>query len=252
MIAKRTEETMQAWEKFSADYPKQSRKVKKKLDQAAQGMERREIIRSELTRSIGLVRTWYLRAGKLTSLGDGIFFLEDHELLEVLAGNEASVSTIPIRREAFERQKSLPRYPMVIRGRFDPYIWAKNPDRRSDIFDPHAAKDIAEESDILTGLPGSAGRVEGTVRIIHSPHEGDKFSDGDILVASSTNVGWTPLFPRAAGVITDVGAPLSHAAIVARELGIPAVVGVGDATMRLKTGDRVLVDGAKGTVKILS
>ena len=66
-----------------------------------------------------------------------------------------------------------------------------------------------------------------------------------------TNVGWTPLFPRAGAVVTDVGAPLSHAAIVARELGIPAVVGCGDATMRLRTGDRVRVDGEQGTVEVL-
>ena len=67
-----------------------------------------------------------------------------------------------------------------------------------------------------------------------------------------TNVGWTPLFPLATAVVTDVGAPLSHAAIVARELGIPAVVGCGDATTRLRTGDRVRVDGAAGTVTPLS
>ena len=63
---------------------------------------------------------------------------------------------------------------------------------------------------------------------------------------------WTPLFPRAAAVLTHVGAPLSHAAIVARELGIPAVVGCGSATMRLRTGDLVRVDGGKGTVEVLS
>jgi pyruvate,water dikinase len=61
-------------------------------------------------------------------------------------------------------------------------------------------------------------------------------------------VGWTPLFPRVAAVVTDIGGSLSHAAIVARELGIPAVVGCGDATIRLKTGDRVRVDGSVGTV----
>lgn len=71
--------------------------------------------------------------------------------------------------------------------------------------------------------------------------EGEKLQPGEILVATTTNVGWTPLFPRTAAVITDVGAPLSHAAIVARELGIPAVVGCGNATTRLKTGDKVLV-----------
>ena len=72
-----------------------------------------------------------------------------------------------------------------------------------------------------------------------------------MLVTTITNVGWTPLFPRAAAVVTDVGAPLSHAAIVARELGIPAVVGCGNATMRLRTGDRVRVDGTAGTVEVL-
>jgi pyruvate,water dikinase len=74
---------------------------------------------------------------------------------------------------------------------------------------------------------------------------------GEILVTMLTDISWTLLFPRAAAVVTDVGAPLSHAAIVARELGIPAVVGCGDATMRLQTGDRVRVDGGRGTVKIL-
>jgi phosphoenolpyruvate synthase/pyruvate phosphate dikinase len=70
-------------------------------------------------------------------------------------------------------------------------------------------------------------------------------------VTAVTNVGWMPLFPRAAAVVTDVGTPLSHAAIVARELGIPVVVGCGNATMRLHTGDRVRVNGGQGTVEVL-
>ena len=70
-------------------------------------------------------------------------------------------------------------------------------------------------------------------------------------MTTTTNVGWTPLFPRAAAIVTDVGAPLSHAAIVARELGIPAVVGCGNATMRLRTGDRVCVNGGQGIVEVL-
>ena len=80
---------------------------------------------------------------------------------------------------------------------------------------------------------------------------GDQLRPGEVLVTTVTNVGWTPMFPRAAAVVTDVGAPLSHAAIVARELGIPAVVGCGDATMRLRTGDRVRVDGSAGSVDVL-
>ena len=106
-------------------------------------------------------------------------------------------------------------------------------------------------SETLTGFAGAAGRVEGLVRCLDSADEGDQLQPGEVLVTTTTNVGWTPLFLRAAAIVTDVGAPLSHAAIVARELGIPAVVGCGNATARLHTGDRVLVDGAHGTVEIL-
>jgi pyruvate,water dikinase len=86
---------------------------------------------------------------------------------------------------------------------------------------------------------------------VKSPEEADQLQPGEILVAITTNVGRTPIFPRAAAVVTDVGAPLSHAAIVARELGTPAVVGCGNATMLLKTGDRVRVDGGSGIVTLL-
>jgi pyruvate,water dikinase len=92
----------------------------------------------------------------------------------------------------------------------------------------------------------------GQVRCLTNPEEGEFFQKGEILVAVQTDISWTLLFPRVAAVITDVGAPLSHAAIVARELGIPAVVGCGNAMQRLKTGDRVRVDGGRGTVTIIS
>lgn len=105
--------------------------------------------------------------------------------------------------------------------------------------------------EVIRGKPGSAGRVEGIVQRLDRPEDSDRLQAGEILVARTTNVGWTPLFPRAAAVVTDIGGSLSHAAIVARELGIPAVVGCGDATIRLKTGDRVRVDGVRGTVEIL-
>lgn len=89
------------------------------------------------------------------------------------------------------------------------------------------------------------------MRVLARPEDGSQLQPGEILVASQTDVAWTLLFPRAAAVITDVGAPLSHAAIVARELGIPAVVGCGVATQRLKTGDRVEVDGSRGEVRVI-
>jgi rifampicin phosphotransferase len=92
--------------------------------------------------------------------------------------------------------------------------------------------------------------AEGVARLISQPEDAGQLGDGEILVTTVTNIGWTPIFPRAAAVVTDVGAPLSHAAIVARELGIPAVVGCGNATTRLHSGDRITVDGDNGTVKV--
>jgi pyruvate,water dikinase len=86
---------------------------------------------------------------------------------------------------------------------------------------------------------------------LDSPEEGGDFLPGEILVTSRTNIGWTLIFPRAGAIVTDVGAPVSHAAIVARELGIPAVVNCGDATGRLRTGDRVVVDGVRGEIEIV-
>ncbi|MFG3441296.1 PEP-utilizing enzyme [Nonomuraea sp. NPDC047897] len=106
-------------------------------------------------------------------------------------------------------------------------------------------------SETVTGFPGAPGVIEGVARVISSPEQGDRLRTGEILVTTLTNVGWTPMFPRAAAVVTDMGAPLSHASIVARELGTPAVVGTGNATIRLRDGDRIRVDGERGTVELL-
>jgi phosphohistidine swiveling domain-containing protein len=202
-----------------------------------------------------VARTWVLRAGELSGIGDGAFFLTLEELLDLLAGRDAPTATIPARRQTYERYKALPPYPLVIRGRFDPFRWAADPNRRGDVFDSHGLlPKLALQSpreNVILGMPGSAGQVEGMVRRLDSADEGDTLERGEILVTSQTNVGWTLFFPRAAAIVTDIGAPLSHAAIVARELGIPAVVNCGDATMRLRTGDRVRVDGGLGEVEIL-
>jgi rifampicin phosphotransferase len=151
---------------------------------------------------------------------------------------------------------ALPAYPVLIRGRFDPYRWAQEPGRRSALFlaNGRAAGNGHSESDsaVIRGFPGAAGVVEVFVRRLDRPVEGQALQAGEILVTGSTNIGWTPLFPRAAAIITDVSAPLFHAAIVARELDTPAVVGSGNATRRLRTGDIVRVDGSGGTVENLA
>lgn len=200
-------------------------------------------------------RDFARRAGELTGLGDGAFFLSADEWVAVLRGEAVTaVPHIPARRQTHQAYRSLPPYPTIINGRFDPFQWAQDPNRRSDIFDAHQdPADFANDSGLhtITGFPGSPGIVEGIVRRLDSMGEANQFRPGGILVTNTTNVGWTPLFPRAAAVVTDVGAPLSHAAIVARELGIPAVVGCNNATMHLQTGSRVRVNGGQGTVELL-
>ena len=98
------------------------------------------------------------------------------------------------------------------------------------------------------GHPASAGRATGAVHIIREPQDFGTFADGEVLVAKSTSPAWTPLFARAAAVVTDGGTLAAHASLVAREYGIPAVVGTSDATSRLNNGQMVTVDGNAGTV----
>ena len=239
-----------AWQRFEVRYPHKANAIQRMLDQVAAAARTREAVRSEVTRLTRLIRQFARRAGELTSLGDDIFFLSLDEIAAVLSGDETPVAYIPARRETYTRYKALPPYPAIIIGRFDPLRWAADPNRRSDYFDARGST-LTPAPTTITGFAGAAGRVEGIVRRVDSPEEGDLLQPGEILVTVTTNVGWTPIFPRAIAIITDVGAPLSHAAIVARELGIPAVVGCGNATMRLKTGDRVRVDGGRGAVEIL-
>jgi phosphohistidine swiveling domain-containing protein len=104
--------------------------------------------------------------------------------------------------------------------------------------------------DVLKGIAASPGHVTGRARVIHGADEFGQMRQGDILVARITTPAWTPLFALAAGVVTDVGGPLSHSSIVAREYHIPAVLGTGVATERLHTGQNVTVDGDAGTVTL--
>ncbi|OJT27020.1 pyruvate, phosphate dikinase [Archangium sp. Cb G35] len=238
-----------AWERFRQRHPRLATAMRRRLDRAAVAAHSREVGRSEVVRVFWPLRTFVQRAGALSGHGEALFFLSIDELLAVLGGDEAPLASIPARREMHARYRALPPYPALIRGRFDPFQWAADPRRRSDRFDASGAE--APASDSITGFPGAAGIIEGRARVLLSPDEWSQLQPGEILVTSVTNVGWTPLFPRAAAVVTDIGAPLSHAAIVARELGIPAVVGCGNATMRLRTGDRVRVNGGQGTVEVL-
>jgi pyruvate,water dikinase len=103
----------------------------------------------------------------------------------------------------------------------------------------------------VTGYAASPGVVEGVARVVRDVNEIGTVQQGEVLVCPVTAPSWAPVFPKIAAAVSDIGGMMSHAAIIAREYGLPAVVGTGHATEQIKTGDRVRVDGDNGTVTIL-
>ncbi|GEP64816.1 hypothetical protein CBE01nite_25840 [Clostridium beijerinckii] len=251
LLNKQHDQYEEALKRLKENFPKEANHFEKKIVKVAEAARLRESVRSEWTRAFRVNRAFALKAGELTGIGNDIFFLYINEVLDLLSGNDFAVNHIAVRKGNYEKYKSLPPLPSIIRGRFDPFKWVKNSNRRVDYYD-ESMPITTQDSETLKGFAGASGKIEGVVRILTNPEEGENLKKGEILVASTTNVGWTPLFPKASAIITDIGAPLSHAAIVARELGIPAVVGCGNATTKLKTGDKVIVDGGHGVVQILN
>jgi phosphohistidine swiveling domain-containing protein len=108
--------------------------------------------------------------------------------------------------------------------------------------------DVDQKGNILKGYGASAGVVQARACVLTGPADFDQMRAGDVIVAGITTPAWTPLFVRASAIVTDIGGPLSHSSIVAREYGIPAVLGTGSATRRIKTGQIITVDGSVGKV----
>lgn len=102
----------------------------------------------------------------------------------------------------------------------------------------------------IVGLPVSSGVVEGRARVIFNIEDAD-LEDGDILVTPYTDPSWTPLFVSIKGLVTEVGGLMTHGAVIAREYGLPAIVGVGNATQRIKDGQQIRVHGTEGYIEIL-
>ena len=208
----------------------------------------REEQAGELTAPWPLMRRAVVRIGEaLVEQGiivdaDDVFFLTRREALAALEqrGRRAGIDVLGRRARRAEQARLVP--PLLI-GSVNPVlrrVWESFP--RVLGADPSATA-------LVSGSPASAGRATGSVRVIRDPEQFDELQSGEILVAPMTAPAWTPLFRRAAAVVTDVGSAAAHASIIAREYGIPAVVGCGDATARLRTGMRVTVDGSTGNVE---
>jgi pyruvate,water dikinase len=183
-----------------------------------------------------------LVARDLLEDADDVFFLRRDEVLAALDGGELPAAT-EVRSRRTQREEQARLVPPMAIGRWNSML-KRMVDSYPAMF---GAKPSARA--IVSGVPASPGVAVGPVRIVRGPEEFDRLQPGEVLVAPFTAPAWTPLFTRAAAVVTDVGSAAAHASIVAREYGIPAVVGTGDATARLHDGMRVSVDGSTGNVE---
>ena len=195
------------------------------------------MVLAEMHRQLVAVGVELTKAGSITAAND-VFFLDFDELRVGLRGADLKGVVAPRRRlyDVELRRRRIPRL-----------LLSDGTDVEAAVMAKAAALAPSDAADRLTGTPASAGTATGKVRVVTDP-VGARLEPGEILVAPSTDPGWTPLFMTAGALVMEMGGVISHGAVVAREYGIPAVVGVPDATGRLRDGQTVTVDGAAGTV----
>jgi pyruvate,water dikinase len=182
------------------------------------------------TRTIG---AQLRHAGRLDDVDDA-FYLTIDELLRPLPGDVMELVRFRRHRRAEYRRYELP---LTFTGAPQPTV---------------RTGDEAAAGDVVCGVAGAPGSVEGTARVVVDPFEAEPLEPGEVLVCRFTDPSWAPLFSLADALVIDIGAAASHGAIVARELGVPCVIGTGDGTRRIRTGDRLRVDGSAGRVEILT
>jgi pyruvate,water dikinase len=210
----------------------------------------RESLKFTIIRLLGVAREALLASSRelvadgLLAQADDVFFLRLAELHALAAGEqgrgEAHLSLqqlVAERRASYAAEKLRRQTPRILLS-----------DGRAFYEGVHAAAGAGEN--VIAGSPVSPGMVEGLVRVVLDPHAAG-LRPGEILVCPGTDPAWTPLFLAAGGLVMEVGGLMTHGSVVAREYGIPAVVGVTRATQRLQTGQRVRVDGSAGRIEIL-
>lgn len=171
--------------------------------------------------------------GAISEAAD-VFFLTKEEVLDLIRAPRIVTAEVAVRKDDFLKYRSiLP--PKFLRGTAE--------------FDDTVVRD--RDAVRIQGTSASPGVVTGTVRVVGSIGQLPEIRSGEIMVTSNTDPGWTAVFPKLGGLITETGGILSHGAVVSREYGIPAVTAVKDATEILRTGQRVTLDGNDGTIYIL-
>ena len=235
-------EREQAFEALQAAFPKRKRRrLQRAYRIILDHYDAREMIKHHLTQANARIRERVLAiADRLLAAGriaarDDVFELDFADLQAALDDPHFDVRARVAANGAYYRElkRHVPHFPHAIdsRGRIP------RPERRGD-------------GATLQGAPISPGVAQGTAKVLNDPSD-QTIEAGDVLVAVTTDPGWTPLFVNAAAVVLEIGGELQHGALVAREFGKPCVVGIADVTRRVPNGATVEVDGAAGTVRIM-
>jgi pyruvate,water dikinase len=195
----------------------------------------RETAKHYLMYGYALIRRVLLEVDRRGNLAGGVFYLTPAELPRLTRGEDLS-ALIAARRRLRALALSL-EVPAVL---------------FSDDLEAIGRAPDTGAFETLQGVPVSAGVAEGPALVLERPHAEAAPAEGYVLVCPSTDPSWVPLFVRARGLVMETGGVLSHGAIVAREFGLPAVVGLPGVQRRVRTGQRLRVDGTRGTVSVLA
>ena len=223
------------------------------LRNARSAIKNREELRFMRTKIFGIIRNMFNAMGRnfcrdgLIRDASDVFYMHVHELFEFVEGRSLNTGIIrdivKLRRRECEAHKTL-----------------ETPERMyffGDIYRNNYVEILTDEmtengeetesNNTFRGVPCSPGEVEGLVKIVLMPEDADL--NGEILVTKRTDPGWVPLFPSVSGIVIERGSVLSHSAVVAREMGIPTVVGLRGITEKLKNNDKIRINGTTGLVE---
>jgi pyruvate,water dikinase len=193
-------------------------------------LDLREDLRFTLDRILHLIRQTLLTLGDQTGLNDKVMFLTADELEDIVQGK---LDCMEAKRKAIYR--------------YDEFT---GPFEVATFYDDGLGKDdFQNDGKLIRGIGTSPGRVSGRAKVVSDPFQVD-IQKGDILVAKNTDPGWTPILSIVGGMVMEEGGLLNHCSIVARELGVPSIVGVHQATRRIKDNDQIMIDGGLGVVMI--
>lgn len=237
-LARREEKEREALARFSDEERPIARMILDALRRARGAQQTLNVLVGEI--ALGATRGAMLRAGERIGLGGDVVWLERDELAAALRGEPLARGLVAARQAAHAR--ALATTPPDALGEPDPRMLA----------DPAVAAMLGATppAGALRGLGASPGRARGPARVLASEADVEKVEAGEVVVVAALEPTWTPVMQKAAAIVAETGGLLSHAAVVAREMGKPAVVGLADARRRLRSGVEVAVDGASGEVAI--